>query len=163
MTDNEIIKALECCIKNLCHCGECPRFERGVDDCHITLYNDILDLINRQRKEIDDLARNDLPRCKDALRRANEIGMRLDKENQELKAEIEKLRNAKVIFETVDYSAGDLEDALKEVDRLKIENESLRMAANSFKLHYNTARTEAIKELIEDLVEEMEEGSDTDG
>lgn len=51
-----------------------------------------VDLANRQREEIDDLARNDLPRCKDALRRANEIGMGLDKENQELKAEIEKLK-----------------------------------------------------------------------
>lgn len=67
-----------------------------------------VDLANRQRKEIDDLTRNDLPRCKDALRRANEIGMGLDKENQELKAEIEKLK--------------------ADVNRLTSENENLTTA-----------------------------------
>ena len=34
----------------------------------------------------------------------------------------------------------------KEIERLKIENQSLRSAASSYKLHYNKARTEAIKE-----------------
>lgn len=47
--------------------------------------------------ELDDLKRDDLPRCKDALRRANEIGMGLEKENQELKAEIERLTNTQRI------------------------------------------------------------------
>lgn len=156
MTDNGIIKALECCkTNNAFDCNYCPYEGIGNEmvGCVNRLIGDALDLINRQKAELDDLKRDDLPRCKDALRRANEIGMRLDKENQELKAEIEKLRNAKVIFETVDYCAGDLEDALKEVGRLKIENESLRMAANSFKLHYNTARAEAIKEFADKLQE----------
>ena len=36
-----------------------------------------------------------------------------------------------------------------EIDRLKIENQSLRGAANSYKLHYNKARTEAVKEFVE--------------
>ena len=35
MTDNDVIKALECCLAELCHCKECPRFVRGVDDCHV--------------------------------------------------------------------------------------------------------------------------------
>ncbi len=39
--------------------------------------------IARLQARIDDLERNDLPRCKDALRRANEIGV-------ELQAEIER-------------------------------------------------------------------------
>ena len=55
MNDNEIIKALECCLAELCHCKECPRFVRGVDDCHVKLYNDSLDLINRQQAEIERL------------------------------------------------------------------------------------------------------------
>lgn len=41
-----------------------------------------------------------------------------------------------------------------EIERLKIENQSLRSAANSYKLHYNNARTEAVKELIEKLTKE---------
>ena len=41
-----------------------------------------------------------------------------------------------------------------EIEKLKIENKSLRSAANSYKLHYNNARTEAVKELIEKLTKE---------
>ena len=38
-----------------------------------------------------------------------------------------------------------------EIERLKIENQSLRSAANSYKLHYNEARAEAVKEFAEKL------------
>lgn len=38
-----------------------------------------------------------------------------------------------------------------EFDRLQIENDSLWMAANSFKMHYNTARAEAIKEFADNF------------
>ena len=38
-----------------------------------------------------------------------------------------------------------------EIERLKIENQSLRSAANSCKLHYNEARVEAVKEFAEKL------------
>ena len=38
-----------------------------------------------------------------------------------------------------------------QIERLKIENQSLRSAANSYKLHYNEAGTEAIKEFTERL------------
>ena len=41
-----------------------------------------------------------------------------------------------------------------EIEKLKIENKSLRSAANSYKLHYNNARIEAVKELIEKLTKE---------
>ena len=74
MTDKEIIKALECCgfeYGNLC--SVCPKYEKDNDFCQEELHNYAIDLINRQ------------------------------------KAEIEKL---------------------------KIENQSLRGAANSYKLHY---------------------------
>lgn len=69
-------------------------------------------------------------------------------------AEIEELRKAKVVYETVDYSSGDLEDALEEIDRLKIENDSLRTAGNSLKMHLKKAKeeTEGLKNKIEHLV-----------
>ena len=38
-----------------------------------------------------------------------------------------------------------------EIERLKIENQSLRGAANSYRLHYNEARAEAIKEFADML------------
>lgn len=84
MTDNEIIKALQ------------EWSERGMTFCNMGMpefARNILDLINRQKAKIDDLKRDDLPRCKDALRRANEIGMSLQAENQKLKAEIEDLKD----------------------------------------------------------------------
>ena len=92
MTDNEIIKALECCIlsKHICP-KNCPLAnDRG---CMVKVKENALDLINRQKAELDDLKRDDLPRCKDALRRANEMGMALEKENSMLIAEIEMLNN----------------------------------------------------------------------
>ena len=54
MTDNEIIKALECCPQHIM-CGHCPF--RNVENCMSALYVDALDLINRQKAEIDELQR----------------------------------------------------------------------------------------------------------
>ncbi|MDD7293401.1 MAG: hypothetical protein PUG83_07880 [Clostridiaceae bacterium] len=89
MTDNEIIKALDCCgfeYGNLC--SVCPKYEKDNDFCQEELHNYAIDLINRQQAEIE---------------------------------------------------------------RLKIENQSLRSAANSCKLHYNEARAEAVKEFVENV------------
>ena len=57
MTDNEIIKALECCgNESWSSCHHCPyrenRFERH---CAFELSHDALDLINRQNAEIERL------------------------------------------------------------------------------------------------------------
>lgn len=49
-----------------------------------------------------------------------------------------------------------------EIEALKIENQSLRSAANSYKLHYNKARTEAVKEFAERLKELYTDESITD-
>lgn len=46
------------------------------------------------------------------------------------------------------------ENIKSEIERLKIENQSLRSAANSYKLHYNEAKSEAIKEFTERLKDE---------
>ncbi len=53
MTDNEIIKALKVC-HITCGCSECP-YEKAPDDCVETLKRDALDLINRQKAEIERL------------------------------------------------------------------------------------------------------------
>ncbi len=58
MTDNEIIKALVCCIAP--KCGECPIFNnseirRVPGRCVVTLEKNALDLINRQKAEIERL------------------------------------------------------------------------------------------------------------
>lgn len=56
----------------------------------------------------------------------------------------------------IDYTATlDLIKRQKaEIEELKIENKSLRSAANCYKLHYNEARAEAYKDFAEHLKEE---------
>lgn len=56
MTDNEIIKALECCKpKQNRNCGDCPAYDLG-NFCAAELRENALDLINRQKKaEIEKL------------------------------------------------------------------------------------------------------------
>lgn len=55
MTDNEIIKALECCID--CNCKACPccRIIDGGTHCTEIDEEQILALINRQKAEIEEL------------------------------------------------------------------------------------------------------------
>ena len=54
MTDNEIIKALECCTTNGASCKDCPAFVK-VDRSNCKKYfRGALDLINRQKAEIED-------------------------------------------------------------------------------------------------------------
>lgn len=63
MTDNEIIKALECCKKTIC--VGCPNFhnDKGILWCKEELQSETLDLINRQKAEIERLKKeNDVIR-----------------------------------------------------------------------------------------------------
>ena len=57
MTDEQIIKALECCSKypEELSCSECPLNSRGADCLDFELGKFVLDLINRQKAEIERL------------------------------------------------------------------------------------------------------------
>ena len=60
MTDNEIIKALECCTTNGASCKDCPAFAK-VDRSNCKKYfRGALDLINRQKAEIERLEKGSL-------------------------------------------------------------------------------------------------------
>ena len=52
MTDEQIVKALECCAKNI-RCDECPF--KGIKNCMGELYIKSFDLIKRQQAEIEEL------------------------------------------------------------------------------------------------------------
>ena len=58
MTDNEIIKALECCKTPLSEntCVKCAFYKTG--RCSINMLNATLDLINRQKATIERLQKN---------------------------------------------------------------------------------------------------------
>ena len=56
-TDEQIIKALECCSQPYCNNNNCPLNEHTINtkDCITKLSTNSLDLINRQRAEIERL------------------------------------------------------------------------------------------------------------
>lgn len=56
MTDNEIIKAVECCIKN--NCDLCPFCEMDIYSCENELLAKLMSIINRQQAEIERLTSN---------------------------------------------------------------------------------------------------------
>ena len=55
LTDEQIIKALECCDIEQKDCWQCSLQNKW--DCHFILRKNTLDLINRQQAEIDKLER----------------------------------------------------------------------------------------------------------
>ena len=103
MTDNEIIKALEWHSNDETHCSACPYEEHSVTHyCVDMVIKDALDLINRQKAEIENL--------KDVLYDADGINLvnywhqqckiaengckNFIEENESQKAEIERLNKA---------------------------------------------------------------------
>lgn len=54
MTDEEIIKAMECCNGGLDYCKGCPAKEYNVECGNVLKFN-VLNLINRQKAEIENL------------------------------------------------------------------------------------------------------------
>lgn len=54
MTDNEIIKALECCKSPVANCEDCTIFDFGTD-CQFIVIKHALNLINRQQAEFERL------------------------------------------------------------------------------------------------------------
>ena len=161
MTDNEIIKALKTLLELVLYEG-CQQRAKTISLA--------IDFINRQKAEIerlqrinselgaelDDLKRDDLPRCKDALRRANEIGMGLEKENQELRAEIERLKGKVDMYEEerkyhFEMSRQRIAEAIKEFAELVKRNHGAL---------FNTIYSKRFGEIIDNLVKEMVGGND---
>ena len=76
MTDNEIIKAMECCFISECDCKDCP--DRDFEICDTAkMINTVIDLFNRRQEE------------REALIAGQET---LQKHIAEQKAEIERLQ-----------------------------------------------------------------------
>ena len=87
MTDNDIIKALECCTDTLSCPTDCPLFEDD-RDCLLVLNKSILDLINRQKAEIQAL-REDIHNRKT---RENKLRSKI----KSFRAEIERLQSESI-------------------------------------------------------------------
>lgn len=126
MTDNEIIKALECCgfeFGNLC--SVCPKYEKDNDFCQEELYNYALDLINRQKAEIEK-HKNNCEKCGAKTRECIESLHNIIAEQQ---AEIKELNT---IRSRLIYDSGTLTKISDELYQ-KIKAEAVKEFAERLK------------------------------
>lgn len=119
MTDQEIIKALECCAKHY-GCMDCPA--RGKDDCMTNLYKISLSLIEKLKKDIEEWKTNWNELHKITMHRGYILIERWD-ENQGLKAEVEMLKKENHWFSDLGKMDSEIRaEAVKEfAERLKKE------------------------------------------
>ena len=120
MTDNEIIKAFRCCYLKEDLCEECPclKDEKCTDMGNVfNIPKQILDLINRQKAEIENykqIAENqqsvsmdkevEIKRLRKAYLKQQEIFAEQSLENERLKAEVERLQKYHDDMEDAIYS-----------------------------------------------------------
>lgn len=136
-TDEQIVKALECCSGiGDAKCVNCPYHD--AERCAEASATDAIDLINRQKAEIAVLIT--------AVDNSTKEFLKLHDEYQDQKKEIEKLHEVNA----------DLNESLRlaaEANKdMKIELDAMRVAANSYKMCYEKAKAEAIKEFAERVI-----------
>ena len=110
MTDNEIIKALECCKSPIPMCDDCPVGES--DMCFDFLKGYALDIINRQKAKIEEL--------QGTLKFVRGTVARLLETSDKQQAKIEKLKEAYAVYEETTGLKQVRSDAIREfAERLK--------------------------------------------
>jgi FtsZ-binding cell division protein ZapB len=88
MTDNEIIEVLECCIA-----GNCEYCSFADIDCMQKLRKEAIDLINRQKAEIERLKKESDEWARRFINRCRDYEFEIQ-QNEKLKAENESLKEA---------------------------------------------------------------------
>lgn len=114
-TDEEITKAVECCSEPCCVCDECPLYCVGVNCSSFELHRYALDLINRQKLEIERLNKK-VEELSDVL--SDTIRIRYAEAKTEAYKEFaEKLKeNAMTKFDWNDYiDIEEVDNILKEM------------------------------------------------
>ena len=149
MTDNEIIKALECCKEAVTTgCKDCPLGDYGTNTCITVLSETALDLINRlqAKNTLLESINKELSKSVDMLKL-------YDISN--LKAEIERLQKAikvqDIMIEQQDYK-------LKQAKSEAIKEFVKRLKENIYIVFEDTERMRVVQEVtIDNLVKEMTE------
>ena len=178
MTDNEIIKALECCINDKCQ--ECPLNKLFCGREVAMQY--ALDLINRQKAEIERLRQNlkeahidikekqaEIEEYKEANKRWSAALNNANEENSELQlkivscnSEIEKLNNTikiqgleicNLTKQSIVCDAGFLQEL--EIAKAEAIKEFAERLKKIFSWQYTTALWKPLCEFIDNLVKEM--------
>ena len=135
MKDNEIIKALECCAK--ADCDNCPN---TFGNCEQNLLNDTIDLINRQKAEIQAL-REDVHNRKT---RENKLRSKI----KSFRAEIDRLNSE------LKATSGAALSYKAEIERLEKDSKRLKkiqMQLDDAMKMYSIIKAEAVKEVIETM------------
>lgn len=124
-----------------------------------------IDLINRQRAELEELKEDYIPKLKWGLKRANEIGMSQDAEIERLKSENKILsKNADTAFqdglnEAQDLYAAQIQDKIKS-EAIKEFAERLKENIPFITSHLGNVSVMALHRTIDNLVKEMTEVSE---
>lgn len=146
MTDNEIIKALECCKKD--DCDNCPN---DFGNCYANLSGYALDLINQQKAEIERLKEEREMLLKECKR----CGRRKDKHIRKLKNQLKTARKKAVNefaerlkerFYSLEYKVNTKRTTLP-IDFVKDQMEWI----------FNSVCAETIDNLVKEMTEEMTE------
>ena len=127
MTDNEIIKVFECCTKSRHFCNaECPFFE----NCDRTKMSMVaLDLINRQKAEIDELREIIFTDRTEAIKKlkaeaVKEFAERLKKEMADKKYKyVTETNYSKTVNVVIDVCIVSTDNLVKEMTEQRKEDE----------------------------------------
>lgn len=108
----------------------------------------IYQLYFEQQAEIDDLKRDAIPKLQDSLNRANKSGIKLERENARLKAEIKKMQkyNAYVAFEQ--YNKGRTEAIKEFAERLKERQRTFIGDEYAYKFIYSIEIDTLLAEMV---------------
>ena len=149
MTDDEIIKALECCcFTDTNACEECPLY--NTFDCSFVIIDKTLDLVNRQNAEIERLKQENKEYCEDNRIIAYQRNQR-DKEIRALHNQLNGLNfmDKQIKSEAIKEFADRLKDIADKTRIKNIETEKVVFYMDEFKLD----------NLVKEMTEVQENGN----
>lgn len=161
MTDNGIVKALECCNGYSC-CEECP-FCNKIGVCGVNLYELALDLINRQKAKIEKLEKENIV-LRDVINARDTKIEILKEENEKLQGDlIEERTRRENAVNAYHELAAENKKLEAEIVMIQKESELLKSRNTIMDRAIAKARAEAIKEYLEKLKESVIEVDVSDG
>ena len=136
MTDDEIIKALECCShRGKKDCDNCPVNYKTAELCFEDVMSDAFDLVNRQNAEIERLKQENKEYCEDNRIIAYQRNQR-DKEIRALHNQLNGLNfmDKQIKSESVKKFAEKLKDSADKTRIKNMETEKVVFYMDEFKL-----------------------------
>ena len=151
MTDEQIIKALECCATDDGNdCFQCPYcnlfFEPGNGGCVNRCRKDALDLINRQKAEIEELY-SDKIIAETHEKAAKDLFVDCARQREEAKTKIERLQTRNDELNILNKTAS--QEAIKEFAERLIKTAD-------YDDEYSTVFVYNIKKLVKEMTEVQE-------